>query len=68
MSSLFKTELKMKTCRTCKKEKPLKDFTKHHECNDGYTNTCKECTKAQVKKRENKNKSVGLDTSLYLPI
>lgn len=36
-------DIKLKTCRTCKKDKPLAAFSKHSKKPDGYQTECKDC-------------------------
>lgn len=36
----------MKTCRTCKAEKPMRAFYRHPSYADGHMADCKECKKA----------------------
>jgi hypothetical protein len=44
--------MKVKNCFVCHIIKPLEDFYVHPKMGDGYLNKCKDCTKEQVKKRE----------------
>ena len=37
--------LKTKVCNGCKKELPIKDFTKNKNTKDGYSYYCRECSK-----------------------
>lgn len=37
---------RLKTCRTCKTEKPLRQFYRHPTYADGHMSDCKECKKA----------------------
>lgn len=41
----------MKVCFKCLKEKELNDFYKHSQMSDGHLSKCKDCTKADTKKR-----------------
>jgi hypothetical protein len=43
--------MKSKKCFKCNNVKPLKDFYKHSEMNDGHLNKCISCTKNDVKVR-----------------
>jgi hypothetical protein len=38
----------MKSCHTCKKEKPLADFVNSKASKDGHTNFCRDCTKKRI--------------------
>lgn len=38
--------VRLKTCRTCKAEKPLRQFYRHPTYADGRMSDCKECKKA----------------------
>ena len=40
----------MKTCKKCGITKPLTEFYKHSEMQDGYLNYCKDCIRYQVSK------------------
>ena len=40
----------MKTCSTCKEEKPFSDFHKRNRSKDGYKGQCKECRSRYMKK------------------
>jgi hypothetical protein len=39
----------VKTCRTCKAEKPLRQFYRHPHYADGRMSDCKECKKAYAR-------------------
>jgi len=40
-----------KTCKVCKINKDINDFTKCKECRDGYTNQCKKCIYDKLRSR-----------------
>ena len=41
----------LRTCRKCGEEKPLSEFNKNRSLPSGYTNDCKKCHNAYLKKR-----------------
>ena len=46
--------MKTKICTKCKVEKPIIEFYKRNDSNDGYRNECKKCVRDKSKKwREN---------------
>lgn len=48
--------MEIKTCFKCKKEKPLTEFYKHPAMGDGHLGKCKECTRLDTKKRDERRK------------
>ena len=44
----------MKNCKVCKDLKKLNEYTRKPTNKDGYTATCKECTKIREKVRRDK--------------
>lgn len=46
----------MKTCCSCKEEKPLTQFNKNKSKKDGYNNMCKDCSRSSSKKYYANNK------------
>ena len=47
----------MKKCFKCGKEKDLSEFYVHPHMGDGHLNKCKECTRLDVKERDQINRS-----------
>lgn len=45
----------MKTCNTCKQDKPISDFYKLKKNKDGLNNQCKACYNARIRKWRKKN-------------
>ena len=50
-------EVKEKKCFKCEHILPIKKFYTHKKMPDGHLNKCIECTKIDVKKRENELKN-----------
>lgn len=50
----------MKTCCTCKCDKPIEDFNRNKVRKDGYNTICRECSNVRSKKyyKENKEKHI----------
>ena len=62
-------ENKMKTCRTCKIEKPLSEYSNHKDYLDGKFHICKKCSYEAQKKRTEERKKNDIDYSqFYMPI
>lgn len=40
-------QVRRKVCRTCKAEKPLRQFYRHPDGTDGHRGECKDCTCAE---------------------
>ena len=56
----------MKLCKKCKVNKPLDNFNKNKNTNDGLNNWCKNCSSIKNKERyENKNKEIKEKSSQY---
>lgn len=51
----------MKVCSTCKTEKSLDDFSNKKSAKDGKNSSCKECTRATVRRHYENNKEYYLD-------
>ena len=51
----------MKVCSSCKQEKPLEDFYKDKSSKDGFTFTCKECSRERALKHHYSNREDRLD-------
>jgi hypothetical protein len=55
-----------KPCHKCGKPKPIADYPTNHQCADGHTGTCKDCTKERVlKAKGEKTAPVEPDLDIY---
>lgn len=54
-----------KYCATCKKLKPVSDFSKNNASTDGYQHSCKECEKLRQRNIYN-NKFLPVDRSIVV--
>lgn len=52
------TKLEVKTCSTCKTDKPVSEFGKLAASKDGYLSFCKECNRARNKEYRSSKKTV----------
>jgi hypothetical protein len=57
----------MKTCTTCKQEKPLDQFAKRKVCKDGFSGQCKICQKQKIYewRKNNKDKVLAIKRRYY---
>ncbi len=53
--------METKICRICKKEKPLREISRHKKSKDGYDTICKECNKKLVYEWKEKNHNKFMD-------
>lgn len=52
----------MKTCTSCKQQKPLDSFNKKKKAKDGLQSTCRECNRQQFQRYYVNNKKKHLET------
>lgn len=59
------TEITEKQCSTCKKIKPVSEFSRHKRHRDGYATICKECTRLSKNQNYAQRKTIEFDYPEY---